>query len=64
MRNLLTLTAAIEMGSGAPLICCPSTTVELLLGSGLDTSAAVTVGRVAAAVAAPGYNTIRGERRK
>src|SRR4029077_10292395 len=49
MRNLLTLTAGIEVGAGAALICCPSTTVELLLGSGLDTSAAVTVGRVAAA---------------
>lgn len=48
MRTLLTLTAVIEMGAGMALMCCPSTTVELLLRSGLDTSAAVTVGRVAA----------------
>ena len=49
MKNLLTVSALIELGAGAALLCCPSVTVVLLLGSGLDTSAAVTLGRVAGA---------------
>ena len=47
MKNLLTLTAVIEVGAGAALMCCPSATVVLLLGSSLDTSAALAVARVA-----------------
>jgi hypothetical protein len=46
VNHLLTLTAVIEAGAGVALMCHPSATVALLLGSGLDTSAAVTVGRV------------------
>ena len=49
MKNLLTVSALIELGAGAALLCCPSVTVVLLLGSELDTSAAVTLGRVAGA---------------
>jgi hypothetical protein len=49
MKNLLTVSALFELGAGAALLCCPSATVVLLLGSGLDTSAAMTLGRVAGA---------------
>ncbi len=49
MKNLLTLTAVIELGAGVAFLCCPLTTVKLLLGSSLDTPAALTVGRVAGA---------------
>jgi hypothetical protein len=49
MKRLLFVTAVIEIGAGVALLCCPSATVALLLGSGLDTSAAVTLGRVAGA---------------
>ena len=49
MKNLLTVSAVIELGAGAALLCFPSAVVALLLGSGLDTSVAVTVGRVAGA---------------
>lgn len=47
MKPLLVVTAVIEVGAGLALLCCPSAMVALLLGAGLDTSAAVTVGRVA-----------------
>ena len=47
MRLLLKLTAILEVPTGLALLCCPSATVSLLLGSGLDTSAAVALGRVA-----------------
>ena len=47
MKNLFTLTAAIELGADVALISFPSAAVKSLLGSGLDTSAAVTLGRVA-----------------
>ena len=43
------VTAVIEVGAGVALMFCPSATVVLLLGSGLDTTAAVTLGRVAGA---------------
>ena len=49
MKRLLIATAVIELGAGLALLCCPSVTVALLIGSGLDTSAAVTLGRVAGA---------------
>jgi hypothetical protein len=47
MRQLLIVTALIEFGAGVTLLCCPSTTVALLIGSPLDTPAAVAIGRVA-----------------
>jgi hypothetical protein len=49
MKRLLTVTAVIELGAGVALLCLPSATVTLLLGSGLDTSAAVALGRVGGA---------------
>ncbi len=49
MKILLAVMAAIEVGAGLALICCPSAAVVLLLGSGLDTPSAVTLGRVAGA---------------
>jgi hypothetical protein len=49
MKRLLIVTAVIEVGAGVALLCCPSATVNLLLGSGLDTSPAVTLGRVGGA---------------
>jgi hypothetical protein len=49
MKPLLVVTALIEAGAGVALLCCPSATVALLFGSGLDTSAAVALGRVAGA---------------
>jgi len=47
MKPLLIVTALLEAGIGLALMCCPSATVTLLLGSGLDTPVAVTLGRVA-----------------
>ena len=49
MKTLLILTALIEAGAGAALMCCPSAMAALLLGAPLDTPAAMTVGRVAGA---------------
>jgi hypothetical protein len=49
MKELLTVSAVVELGAGAALLCCPSATVALLLGSGLETFAAATLGRVAGA---------------
>jgi hypothetical protein len=39
----------MEAGAGAALVCFPSTTVALILGSPLGTSAAIAVGRLAGA---------------
>lgn len=47
MRTLHIVTAVIEVGAGVALLCCPSAATALLLGTGLDTSAAVVIGRVA-----------------
>ena len=47
MSRLLKLTALIEAATGLGLIATPSIVVRLLLGSLLDTSAAVMLGRVA-----------------
>ena len=49
MKRLLTLTAIIEAVTGLALMVVPSVVVRLLLGSELDTSATVTLGRVAGA---------------
>src|SRR5437660_304727 len=49
MSRLLKLTAIIEAATGLGLMAVPSMVVRLLLGSTLDTSAAVTLGRVAGA---------------
>jgi hypothetical protein len=49
MKRLLTLTGIIEMATGLGLLVVPSLVVRLLLGSPLDASAAVTLGRVAGA---------------
>lgn len=49
MKHLLVVTALIEAGAGVALICCPSETVALLLGSPLETSAATTLGRLTGA---------------
>jgi hypothetical protein len=43
------VTAVLEAGAGAALVCAPSMTVALLLGSPLDTSVAVALGRLAGA---------------
>lgn len=47
MKRLLALTAIIEAATGVGLIALPSVVVQLLLGSPLDTSAALVLGRVA-----------------
>lgn len=39
--------AVIEAPAGVALVCLPSPVAELLLGAGLDSSAAIAVGRVA-----------------
>jgi len=49
MKPLFIVIAAIEVGAGLALLSCPSLTVARLIGSGLDNSAAVTLGRVAGA---------------
>jgi hypothetical protein len=46
MKKLLFVTAVIELGAGAALMCFPSVMMALLLGPGLDTAAALTLGRV------------------
>src|SRR5256885_15448091 len=49
MTGLLKLPAIIEPATGLGLMAVPSVVVRLLLGSPLDTSAAVMLGRVAGA---------------
>src|SRR5713101_2922254 len=49
MSRLLKLTAIIETATGLGLMATPSVVIRLLLGSPLDTSAAVMLGRVAGA---------------
>jgi hypothetical protein len=49
MKNLQIVTAVIELGAGLALMGFPSAAVVFLLGSPLDTAAAVTLGRVAGA---------------
>ena len=45
MKNLLTVTAVIEVGVGFLLVVIPSTAFKLLLGSPLDSPAALTLAR-------------------
>jgi hypothetical protein len=47
VKRLLIVTAVIELGAGVALLCFPSVTVALLLGSSLDTATALTLARVA-----------------
>jgi len=47
VKNLLTLTAVIEIGAGLALVAFPSLLATLLLGSPLDTPAALIVARLA-----------------
>jgi hypothetical protein len=49
VKTLHTVTAVIELGAGLALLCFPSTTVALLLGSPLNTPTALTVARIGAA---------------
>src|SRR5213593_3557585 len=49
MNRLLKLTAIIEAATGLGLMAVPSVVVRLLLGSPLDTSASIPLGRVAGA---------------
>jgi hypothetical protein len=49
VRNLQTVTAAIELSAGLALLCAPSTALALLLGLPFEGSAAPTVARVAGA---------------
>ena len=49
LKNLHTVTAVIEAGAGLALGCCPSFAVKLLLGSPLDSPAAIVLGRLAGA---------------
>jgi hypothetical protein len=47
MRKLLTATAVIEAGTGLGILAVPSAMASLMLGSSLDTHAAVAVARIA-----------------
>jgi len=47
MKKLLTVTAIIEAATGVGLLAAPAVLAGLLLGGALDTSAALTVARVA-----------------
>ena len=49
MKNVLTMTAVIEVGAGLLLLALPSLAGTLLFGSSLDTPAGLTVVRVAGA---------------
>jgi hypothetical protein len=47
MRQLLATTAVIEAGTGLGILALPSEVASLMLGSSLDTAAAVAVARIA-----------------
>jgi hypothetical protein len=49
MKNLYLVTAVIELGAGLALLCCPSATVDLLVGAALEGPAALTVARMGGA---------------
>jgi hypothetical protein len=49
MKTLQTSTAAIELGAGLALLCCPSATVMFLVGAPLVAPAALIVSRVGGA---------------
>jgi hypothetical protein len=46
MKNLLTITAVFEFGTGLVLLAIPSVLATLLLGAQLDTPAGLTVARI------------------
>jgi hypothetical protein len=46
MKSLLTITAALEAGTGVALAIAPSAVVLVLLGSPLDAPAGLVIGRV------------------
>jgi hypothetical protein len=47
IKNFLTLTAMIEVGTGLIMIACPSFLTIFLLGSSLDMPVAITIARIA-----------------
>jgi hypothetical protein len=49
MRILLIVMSVLELGAGVALLCVPSWTVSLLLGSTLDSRATLALGRLAGA---------------
>jgi hypothetical protein len=49
MKTLLTTTAAVEVGAGLALLGVPSVTASLLLGTPLETPAAIILARVGGA---------------
>ncbi len=49
MKSLQAASAAIEMGAGVALLCCPSFSAELLIGVPLGSAAALTVTRIGGA---------------
>ena len=49
MKTLHTVSAVIELGAGLALLAFPSAVMKLLLGSPLDTPAAVALGRLTGA---------------
>jgi len=49
MKRLLIVSAVIELGAGLALMCVPAAAAVLLLRSPLESSAAITLGRLAAA---------------
>jgi hypothetical protein len=46
VKTLLTITAALEAGTGVALVVAPSSVVLMLLGSPLDAPASLVIGRV------------------
>jgi hypothetical protein len=47
MKNLLTVSAVVEVGTGLGLVASPNLVATILLGSSLDAPVALTVARVA-----------------
>jgi len=46
MKSLLTITAALEAGTGVALLVAPSSVVLVLLGAPLDSPAGLVIGRI------------------
>ena len=49
MKRLTVASALLEMGAGVALLCCPSATGSLLIGTILDTPGPLSVARVGGA---------------